>query len=77
MIPRYRIEEFRTHPVEIELQNLGMLKIFLALKNLYQKGNEEKFIIEIEMNEQEYAFGAKFNYDMYNYHQDGWKAGSL
>ena len=30
-------------------------------------------IIEIEMNEQEYAFGAKFNYDMYTHHQDGWK----
>jgi len=44
---------------------------------LYQKGNDEKFIIEIEMNEQEYAFGAKFNYDMYNYHQNGWKAGDL
>lgn len=29
------------------------------------------------MNEQEYAFGAKFNYDMYNFHQDGWKAGDL
>lgn len=34
-------------------------------------------IIEIEMNEQEYAFGAKFNYDMYTHHQDGWKGGDL
>ena len=34
-------------------------------------------IIEIEMNEQEYAFGAKFNYDMYTDHQDGWKGRDL
>ena len=30
MIPYYRIEEFRTHPVEIEIQNLGMLKIIFT-----------------------------------------------
>ena len=30
MIPHYRIEEFRTHPVEIEIQNLGMLKIIFS-----------------------------------------------
>ena len=41
---------------------------------MYQKGEDDDFIFEIQMNQQEYAFGAKFNYDMYTNHQDDWKA---
>ena len=44
---------------------------------MYKKGEADNFIIEIEMNEYGYVFGAKFNYDMYVDHQEGWKAGDL
>ena len=43
---------------------------------MYQKG-DDSLTIDIQMNQQEYAFGAKFNYDMYTHHQYGWKDSDL
>ena len=48
MIPCYRIEEFRTHPVEIELQNLGMLKIFSALKTCIKKVTRKNLLLKLK-----------------------------